>query len=65
MRPFIILESQRRCFQSDSFEALSQQQKIEILRQLRYRFSSNIHQLARVTHLSYDAAARLLDSHID
>lgn len=55
----------RTLFQSDSFEALLQQQKIEILRQLRYRFSSNIHQLARVTHLSYDAAARLLDSHID
>ena len=34
----------------------------EILRQLRFRFSSNIHQLARIAGLSYDEAARLMDS---
>ena len=55
----------RTLFQKESFEELSQPQKVEMLRQLRYRFSSNIHQLARVTHLSYDAAAKLMDSHID
>lgn len=55
----------RTLFQKGSFEELSQQQKVEMLRQLRYRFSSNIHQLARVTGLTYDAAAKLMDSHID
>lgn len=55
----------RTLFQKGSFEELSQQQKVEMLRQLRYRFSSNIHQLARVTGLTYDAAAKLMDSHVD
>lgn len=55
----------RTLFQKESFEELSQNQKVEMLRQLRYRFSSNVHQLARVTHLSYDAAAKLMDSHVD
>jgi hypothetical protein len=34
----------------------------EILRQLRYRFSSNVHQLARIVEVTYDEAARLMDS---
>ena len=55
----------RTLFQKESFEELSYNQKVEMLRQLRYRFSSNVHQLARVTHLSYDAAAKLMDSHMD
>lgn len=45
-----------------SFRELSEEQKTEVLRQLRFRFSSNVHQLARIVGLSYDAAARLLDS---
>ena len=45
-----------------TFKELADSQKTEILRQLRYRFSSNAHQLARVTGLTYDEAARLLDS---
>jgi len=55
----------RTLFQKGSFEELTRNQKIEMLRQLRYRFSSNIHQLARVAHLSYDEAAKLMESHID
>jgi hypothetical protein len=55
----------RTLFQKGSFEELSQPQKVEILRQLRYRFSSNIQQLARVTGLTYDEAAKLMDSHIE
>jgi len=55
----------RTLFQKGSFGELSDSQKCEILLQLRYRFSSNIHQLARVTGLSYDEAARLMDSRFD
>ena len=53
----------RSLFQKVSFKDLSEPQQIEVLRQMRYRFSSNAHQLARVTGLTYDAAAKLLDSH--
>ena len=49
-------------FGKPSFRELSDEQKTEVLRQLRFRFSSNVHQLARVAGLGYDAAARMLDS---
>ena len=52
----------RTLFQKESFAELNEPQMSEILRQLRFRFSANVHQLARVTGLTYDAAARLLDS---
>jgi len=52
----------RSLFQKQAFGELSDLQRCEILRQLRFRFSSNVHQLARVTGLSYDAVARLLDA---
>ena len=55
----------RALFQKMSFAELSDSQKSEILRQLRFRFSSNVHQLARVTGLSYDDAARLLEFDVD
>lgn len=51
----------RALFQKMGFKELSDSQKSEILRQLRFRFSSNVHQLARVACLTYDDAARLLD----
>ena len=47
-----------------AFDELSEPQKSEILRQLRYRFSANIHQLARVVGVGYDEAARLLDTNL-
>lgn len=47
---------------TSSFLALPEEHKREVLRQLRFRFSSNVHQLARVVGLSYDATARMLDS---
>ena len=40
---------------------LSESQLVELLRQLRYRFSAGADQLARVTGLSYEQAARSLD----
>ena len=51
----------RTLFSKLSFQELSGAQKTEVLRQLRFRFSSNIHQLARVVGLSYDETARLMD----
>ena len=51
----------RTLFSKLSFKELSETQKTEVLRQLRFRFSSNIHQLARVVGLSYDETARLMD----
>ena len=53
----------RSLFQKYSFKDLSEPQQVEALRQMRYRFSSNVHQLARVTGLTYDVVAKLMDSH--
>jgi hypothetical protein len=52
----------RTLFGKPCFQELNPAQKAELLRQLRYRFSSSVNQLSRVTGLTYDAAARLLDN---
>ena len=52
----------RALYGTSTFEEINDEQKKEVLRQLRYRFSSNVFQLARVVGLSYEAAARLMDS---
>lgn len=49
-------------FNKTSFKELSEEQQTEFLRQLQFRFSSNVHQLARITELSYDETARKLDA---
>ena len=54
----------RTLFGKAAFDELSEKQRSEVLRQLRYRFSANIHQLARVVGVSYDEAARLLDANL-
>lgn len=51
----------RSLFQKQRFEELSPSEKTESLRQIRFRFCSNVHQIARVTGLTYEAAARMLD----
>lgn len=51
----------RSLFQKNAFQDLSGAEQTELLRQLRYRFSSNVNQLVRVCGLSYPEAARLLD----
>ena len=51
----------RSLFQKSIFQELAPLEQTELLRQLRYRFSSNVNQLARVCGLSYAEAARLLD----
>lgn len=51
----------RSMFRKDTFAELSELDQKEMLRQLRFRFSANVNQLARVCGLSYAEAARLLD----
>ena len=60
--PVFIVDYVENLFRTPSFEEINDEQKKEVLRQLRYRFSSNVFQLARVVGLSYEAAARLMDS---
>mgnify|MGYP002624084018 FL=1 len=51
----------RSLFQKSKFKDLTVEQQVEVLRQLRRRFSANVHQVARVTGLTYEKAAKLLD----
>lgn len=51
----------RSLFQKQRFEDLSPEQQLEALRQIRFRFCANVNQIARVTGLSYEEAAKLLD----
>ena len=48
-------------FQKRTLEDLNEDEQAELLRQLRYRFSSNPYQLARVSGLSYEVVTSLLD----
>ena len=50
-------------FKKNSFKSLSDSEKGESLRQIRFRFGSNVHQMARTTGQTYDEVARLLDSY--
>ncbi|MBR5735872.1 MAG: transposase [Bacteroidales bacterium] len=51
----------RTLFQKPAVGELNEDQLVELLRQLRFRFSSNVNQLARITGLSYEKAAEYLD----
>jgi len=51
----------RSLFQKSNFKDLATDQQVEVLRQLRRRFCANVHQVARVTGLTYERAAKLLD----
>ncbi len=48
-------------FQKSSPQALTPDELAELLKQLRYRFSSNANQLARVTGIPYQKVVELLD----
>lgn len=48
-------------FQKSSLEALTQDELAELLKQLRYRFSSHANQLARVTGIPYQKVVDLPD----
>lgn len=52
----------RSLFQKDSFDQLTEDERKEAVRQIRFRFSADAHQIARVCGISYTEAARLLDS---
>lgn len=49
-------------FRAKGFEELSLDQMAELLRQLKYRFSADINQLARVAGMSYTNVAKMIDS---
>ena len=48
-------------FRKPTMEELTENEQSELLKQLRYRFSSNVNQLARVTGLSYEVVTDLLN----
>ena len=52
----------RSLFQKESFAALNSSEQSEMAKQIRYRFSADAHQIARVCGITYADAARLLDS---
>lgn len=52
----------RTLFRKDSFQVLTEAEKAETLKQVRYRFSANVNQIARIAGLKYDEAVRLLDT---
>ena len=49
-------------FRNTRLEDLSTKETTELFRQIRFRFSANIYQIARVTGKTYEETARLLDS---
>ena len=49
-------------FQKPNIKQLTYEEQTELLKQLRYRFSSNIEQLSRTTGLLYADVAKMLDS---
>ena len=49
-------------FKKNRVEELNNVQTAEVLRQLRYRFSADPHQLARVSGLSYESVCEYLDA---
>lgn len=51
----------RSLFQKKSIQDLSMEEKKEFVRQIRFRFSSEANQIARVAGISYTEAAKLLD----
>lgn len=49
-------------FRKNSFKELTEDQKAELVKQIRRRFAADPAQIARVIEVSYDTAAELLDS---
>lgn len=52
----------RSLFQKESFTELTSTQKAEFMRQIRYRFSADVNQIARVCGVGYADAAKMMDS---
>lgn len=51
----------RTLYGCSSLAGLTYAQTVEVLRQIRFRFASNVNQIARVTNMSYNEVAKLLD----
>ncbi len=51
----------RSLFRKPSPAELNEDQLVELMRQIRFRFSSNVNQIARIVGLTYERAAKLLD----
>ena len=51
----------RSLFQKSSFDQLPPGEQVEFARQIQFRFSADVHQIARVCGISYADAAQLLD----
>ena len=58
----VMKEMCRTLFSKDSIKDLLPGQQAEILRQIRFRFSSNVNQLVRVTEMPYEDVVRLLET---
>jgi hypothetical protein len=52
----------RSMFGKPDFSRLSREEQVEFVRQLHFRFSAHVNQIARVCGLTYEQAARLMDS---
>ena len=52
----------RSLFGKESFQELSGPEPAEFMRQIRFRFSADINQIARVCRLTYAEAARIIDT---
>lgn len=48
-------------FRKQGVKELSEGQVVELMRQIRFRFSANVNQIARVTGFLYEEAAKYLD----
>lgn len=51
----------RSLFNTESMKALSEEQKTELLQQLRFRFGADVAQLCRVIGSTYENASKMLD----
>jgi hypothetical protein len=51
----------RSLFGKETFGALSPEEQTEMMRQIRFRFSADVNQIARVCGVSYSDAAKILD----
>ena len=52
----------RSLFGKPGFSQLSREEQVEFVRQLHFRFSAHVNQIARVCGLTYEQAAQLMDS---
>ena len=54
----------RTLYGKKEFSELEADARREVLRQIRYRFSSNVHQMSRIVGMTYEEVAKIIDSHL-